>query len=214
VVAIRAGPTEETQRKSLGNPAYALCVQLSPEEYKLFRAHVAVHEAAHTVAAIDQGMPVALISMSGEGDPGERTAAYTNFGDHAAYELMAEHPDAMGPVLLAGASAEMYFFNGAHVREGYARDIEVIQSHIGPARDLEHAMAMLQPWVDRARQIVRERRPAIETIAAELMTADGLSRAQIDDLLEQSNIAPRYLPSEVLPPATGESEGGTGGGTA
>jgi hypothetical protein len=128
---------------------------------------------------------------------------------HPAYELMAKHPDAMAPVLLAGTSAERYFFNGAEIREGYERDVAVIQSHTGPARDLEHAMAMLQPWVDRARQIVREQRPAIETIAAELMTVDCLSRELIDDLIERSQVAPRYLPSEVLPPTTGESEGGT-----
>jgi hypothetical protein len=118
---------------------------------------------------------------------------------------MAAHPDAMGPVLLAGTSAERYFFNGDHVREGYARDIEVIQSHTGPARDEEHAMATLMPWVERARQIVRERRPAIETLAAVLMSADRLSREQIDDLIERSKVAPSYLPAEVLPPARGES---------
>ncbi|HEU5216485.1 MAG TPA: hypothetical protein VFU30_13200 [Gaiellaceae bacterium] len=172
---------------------------LSPEEYLTFRAHVAVHEAGHAVAAIEQGMPVALIVMSAEGDPGERTVAYTNFGEHPAYELMAAHPDAMGPVLLAGTSAERYIFNGDHLREGYARDIEVIQSHTGASPDLEHAMTMLQPWVDRAREIVRAQRPTIETIAAELMTAERLSREEIDDLVEQSKTAPRRLPSEVLP---------------
>ena len=164
------------------------------------RAHLAVHEAGHAVVAITLGMPVALIVMSGEGDPGERTAAYTNFGEHPAYELMAAHPDAMGPVQFAGNLAEKHIFSGRHVRGGYERDLAVITSYTGPFRDAAHAAAVIEPWVHRAHTMVREERPAIETVAAELMTADGLSREEIDDLIEESKSAPRRLPSEVMPP--------------
>lgn len=172
---------------------------LTAEEYRVLRAHMAVHEAGHAVIGIEQGMPVALIVMSGEGDPGERTAAYTNYGEHAAYELMAAHPDAMGPVQFAGTSAEKHIFNGRHVRGGYERDLAVIQSYTGPFRDVEHASAVIEPWVQRALELVRELRPAIETVAAELMTADRLTREEIDALIERSKTAPGHLPSEVLP---------------
>jgi ATP-dependent Zn protease len=181
-------------------------VPLTPEERVKVRAHIAIHEAAHAVAALEQGIELKAISMIG---PGE-SQFFTSFGAPAS-ELMRQRPDDMGPVQLAGSSAEMYFFNGAHVTEGYAIDLQIIMAaYHGPPPDQESAQRFLMPWVERARAIVRERRAAIETAAVELMTADGLTRDEIVALVARSEVSPSHLPAGVLP----ESEDSTGDSTA
>jgi len=69
--------------------------------------------------------------------------------------------------------------------------------HEGPPPEHKKAQRILRPRVDRARAIVREESAAIETIAAELMTADRLTAEQIAELVKQS--APLFLPDGVLP---------------
>jgi ATP-dependent Zn protease len=69
----------------------------------------------------------------------------------------------------------------------------------GPTDDLEEAMTWLQPWVDRARTIVREQRDAIETVAAELLTAERLERDEIVALVERSKTDPLRLVGHLAP---------------
>jgi ATP-dependent Zn protease len=173
-------------------------VPLSPEELELLRAHAAVHEAAHAVAALELGLPLDHVAMAGDGiNP--RTGAYTNFGQYEAWRLMEERPNDMAPMSLAGTSAENYFFNSS-IRDGATVDMQIIGSAGGaPSDDPAEVMEWLQPWVDQTRAIVREKRDAIETVAVALMSTDRLSRAEIEELVERSNTEPVHLLGHLTP---------------
>jgi hypothetical protein len=149
---------------------------LLPDVTFNLRKQVALHEAAHAVAARAYGVSVRFAEIV--------TSVAANI-DARLGSVRHKKPDtawANVVIALAGPAANIIFYPAERVLKGSSGDLEQAQRHAQQVDPQNSAEVERQAWT-AALKIVRDNRTAIFCLAAVLEYAGNLSGAEIDAII-------------------------------
>jgi len=156
------------------------------ERVEARRRATAAHEAGHAVAARILGIAFSGVSIAVEGDSAGRVAGVRSS------EAVTRCPEATEDYLVylyAGAAAVRELCAGAVVTGASEDELRAQQAAGFVVRKPGEYRACLERARERARELVRARRQAVEAVASALLSVGELSLDEVDRILAQASVS-------------------------